>query len=234
MNSNTQQSPQLTAFLEEIDKFTKSVYQGVYAAKRYVYDNAPAGPAKNNAFNQPAQMDEATLNEYVENLRLFNNILEANPQLANEAKQPNNAKIIKSYYEKIATAITNIQPTPVFERNITSEFQRFNGMMFSNSSFNYPKPSTNVPQEDSRGSIESSAASSLKQKASMAANALRGVIGRVSGGDAPFKHPGWDNPTNDPNDPASYDKDGNFIPGYEQWRNGYRDPKTGKWVPGQK
>lgn len=219
------QSNEFKNFLNALSKFTEDMKQGIYAAKTTAYDTAPPGKIKQNAFNRPAVLDPTTLNMYVDYLKGFNNILQTD--LANEAKQPHNARVIKGYYEKIVTNLSNIDPsqTRSFETDITNEFNRFNNILFGGPnitlpSFQYPSPQIEVNDADTQNQytepepgLETTAGSSLKQKAGLAANALRGTINKFTKtGEMPNKHPGWDY------EEAGVDREGKPVPGYKNWQ----------------
>jgi len=202
------QSDQFNVFIKALYDFTEKMNQGIYGAKRAAYSSAPAGPDKQNIFNRPVVLDSNILNDFSYKLQYFNNILQTDPRVSVEAKMPHNARIIKSYYEKIASNLVNIdyRQTPSFKDDMVTEFNRFNNILFGGPnvtlpSFKYPEPLYGPPNvDDTAGEytdpeegLETRAASSLKQKAMMAANALRGIINKATDStELPKKHPGWD------------------------------------------
>ena len=182
------QSADFTALIQYIYKVSIDINEVIYGAKSEAFNQT----GDVNTFNLPAVLDPAVLNVFVEDLRDINEVLETNANLAKEAKNPNNIQVIKGYYENIATALNNIdyRQTPAFKNNITKEFNRFNSIMFNApNSFSYPEPMANEPEYSP---VETDVAGALKNKAKLAAGALRSAVDYATKG-TPQKHPGWDN-----------------------------------------
>jgi len=212
-------------FLFELDKFANLMTQGIYSAKRDAYTRASADE-KPNIYNLPVSINPAVLNNWVERITKFNNTIENDPRINAIAKTPANAQLIKRYYEKISSNLVNIdyRNFPDFKTEVTNQFDRFNSIMFNapEGSFTYPEPLYGPPNiDDTAGEfshpepgLETGHASSLKQKAALAANALRKTIDKVTAPNTrsiPKKHPGWDTGQ------GYYNEDGKWVPGYGNW-----------------